>query len=93
MVHTLEKHLTAIDSLCRLCAQVAVTQKHKKSGRTPYQLDKLRKELTPIGFVFRTDNEGEHSRSVCHKCKHALNNSKQRESVTAIDKLRKCFQD
>ena len=52
MVHTLEKHLTAIDSLCRLCAQVTVTQQQKKSRKTPYQLDKLRKELTRIGFVF-----------------------------------------
>ena len=74
MDHTLEKHLNAINSMCRVCARLCVTEKQKKRRKTPYPLDKIRKDLTLIGFVLRTDEEDVHSRFICDKCKHALDN-------------------
>ena len=93
MDHTLEKHLNAINSMCRLCARLCVTKKQKKQRKTPCPLDKIRKDLTLIGLVLRTDKEDVHSRFVCEKCKLSLDNSKRTESVTYCDKLRKFFQD
>ena len=93
MDHTFDKHLAAINSMCRLCARQLVTQKQKKNRQAPLALDKVLSDLTLIGFVFRSDIPDVHSRFVCDLCKNALRNSKVRNSVTAIDKLRTVFQE
>ena len=75
MDHTREKHLSSINSLCRVCARLTVTKKQKKHYKKPVCLDQVAHDLTLIGLNVRNDNFEVHSRHICLKCKCAIENT------------------
>ena len=62
MDHTEENHKLSVDKLCRLCGGFSVSTKQKKLYEKPTPIEKLRGDLTLIGFHFNKDIDGVHSK-------------------------------
>ena len=91
MSHTLEKHIAALDSLCRVCGNLNFSSKKKRQNK--YELNE---ELSTDIFMacqvsIRNDEPDKHSRFICESCRSGIRNVKRRQSQTSLHRLRTSF--
>jgi len=85
MDHSLEKHLTSLNSLCRICGNISTNKKQKSKSIKPLLVDSLSIDILLVfGVNVKKDVDDKHSKCMCRSCGAMIRNVKKRQSETTL---------
>ena len=94
MSHTLDDHIHALDSLCRICGKTNYSSKQKKSSHLPKLCETISDDIfIACRLDTKSDKANKHSRFVCCNCKRAIQNAIKRQSKATITRLETLVKD
>ena len=94
MSHTLNDHIQALDSLCRICGKTNYSLKQKKGSILPKLCETISDEIfIACRLNTKNDKANKHSRFICCNCRQAVRDAIRRQSKATISRLETLVKD